>query len=180
MGQLKFSLLQADVNLGEFDCGVQSINEWIQNSYFVTLLQHCYAYSVDADEEKIGYCMIMFRNVELDTFPETVSEYCDDSFCKEIPTVYIKYLAIKSDLQGNGIGTQVLRALIMKIRSWIDFLPIRVITIDAMDNLTKWSKQEGFNRMPHNSEGQDGVTTYMFMDCLKNPQRLADYVNEMM
>ena len=180
MGQLKFSLLQADIQPGEFDCGVQSINEWIHNSYFVTLLQHCYAYSVEVDGENIGYCMILLSNVELDTLPETVSEYCDDSFCKRIPTVYIKYLAIESSLQGNGLGTYVLRALIKKIRSWAEFIPIRVITIDAMDNLTEWYKREGFQQMPHNTEGQDGVTTYMYMDCLKNPQKLADYINEMM
>lgn len=179
MGQLKFSLLQEDVKPGEFDCGVQSINEWIHHSYLVTLLQHCYAYSVDVDGENIGYCMIMFRNVELNTMPESVSEYYDESFCEEISTVYIKYLAIKSDLQRNGLGSVVLRALITRIRSWVEFLPIRVITIDAMDNLIGWYTKEGFKLMPSNTEGQEGVTTYMYMDCLKNPQKLVDYLNEM-
>ena len=177
MGQLKFTVLQDDVHQGEFDCGVQSINDMIVNSYFVTLLQHCYAYKVTSDDQLLGYCMVMLQNVDISKFPQEQFEEFDPTFCEVLPTMYIKYLAIEESIQRNGIGTIVLEGLIQMIRKYAEKLPIRVITIDAMNHLVNWYSKEGFKRMPKNKAGQEGTTTYMYLDCLKNPEKLAEYIS---
>ena len=42
MAELQYKLMTSAVN--NFDCGNPAINEYVENSYFATLLQQCYAY----------------------------------------------------------------------------------------------------------------------------------------
>lgn len=42
MAELQYKLMTSAVN--NFDCGNSAINEYVENSYFATLLQQCYAY----------------------------------------------------------------------------------------------------------------------------------------
>lgn len=41
--------------------------------------------------------------------------------------------------------------------------PIRVITIDAREDLVTWYEKLGFRKMITNTLGQDGVTVSMFL-----------------
>ncbi len=40
--------------------------------------------------------------------------------------------------------------------------PIRVITIDAREDLVTWYEKLGFRKMVYNTPGQDGITVSMF------------------
>lgn len=174
---MNYKLLQEDVPPGAFDCGNASINDWVTKSYYVTLLQHGYAYQIVGNDKILGYYMIVLRDIELNECPESISEFFEETLCNKIPSVCIKYIAIDKKYQGNKIGTTVLKSLIKKIREFADLFPIRVITLDALPELVEWYKQVGFREMPYNPPQQEGYTVYMYLDCIKNPEKLEKYVN---
>lgn len=54
-------------------------------------------------------------------------------------------------------------------------IPFRLITIDARNDYVKWYERLGFIKCPVNSSGQDGYTTKMYIDCLRNEKGLREY-----
>lgn len=69
MAELQYKLMTSAVN--NFDCGNSAINEYVENSYFATLLQQCYAYEIEYKSLVVGYYMITFRDV---AFYDCISE----------------------------------------------------------------------------------------------------------
>ena len=177
MSQLIYELLQEDVPEGSFSCGNAAIDSWVFQSYYVTLLQHGYAYRIMGNGTILGYFMIMFRNVEPYECPEEISDYREENLCSQIPSVCIKYIAIDKRYQRRGIGTQALRFIINFIKRHAEVMPIRLITIDAVENLVEWYKKEGFVKMPFNPQSQEGVTVYMYFDCIRNPEKVKEYIS---
>lgn len=53
MAELQYKLMTSAVN--NFDCGNSAINEYVENSYFATLLQQCYAYEIEYKSLVVGY-----------------------------------------------------------------------------------------------------------------------------
>ena len=72
MAELQYKLMTSAVN--NFDCGNSAINEYVENSYFATLLQQCYAYEIEYKSLVVGYYMITFRDV---AFYDCISEISD-------------------------------------------------------------------------------------------------------
>ena len=73
----------------------------------------------------------------------------------------------------------MLRVIIKRIEELAEQWPIRVITIDARENLVAWYKREGFKMMMSNPSGQQGITQAMYFDCIKYPEKLDEYINSM-
>ena len=44
MANLQFHLINEDVETTSFDCGIESINDYIKNSYYPLITQQAYAY----------------------------------------------------------------------------------------------------------------------------------------
>ena len=180
MSKLTYRFLQEDIKRGVFDCGVDSINQYIVDSFFATLLQHGYAYQILYNngvngDIVVGYYMITFSHVMVEECPEVISDYTTD-LNKFLYCVEIKYLAIDKKYQHNRIGTAVLPTIIKSIKDYALSFPIRLITIDARNDLVDWYKRMGFIEFPQNKEGQEGVTTKMYIDCLIRKKELDEYV----
>ncbi len=177
MSKLTYKLLQEDIKNGTFDCGISSINQYVVDSFYATLLQHGYAYQILYNDDIIvGYYMITFNHIMIEKCPEAISEYTsglnDFLYCVEI-----KYLAIDKNYQHKKIGTCVLPTIIKSIKDYALSFPIRLITIDARNDLVNWYKKMGFIEFPQNKEGQEGVTTRMYIDCLIRKKELDMYLN---
>lgn len=69
--------------------------------------------------------------------------------------------------------------MIKRIQDLGNNWPIRLITIDARENLVKWYEELEFVRMKVNSSGQDGVTVAMYYDCGKYEKELQEYLENM-
>lgn len=77
------------------------------------------------------------------------------------------------------IGTNILRMIIKQVRESItDLIPIRLITIDAVSDKVDWYTKEGFLKMEEALPGQKGYNEYMYIDCIKNKEKLLEYVEE--
>lgn len=174
MSKMTYKLLQCDVKQDDFDCGVESINKYVYESYWATLLQHGYAYQIEYDSRIIGYYMITINHMMLEDCDEKISEY-SSGLSNYIYTVEIKYLAIRKNLQGKKIGTAVLKSIIKSIKDYLYYIPFRLITIDARDDYIRWYESLGFIKCPVNSAGQDGYTTKMYLDCILNEEKIKEY-----
>lgn len=174
MSKLIYKLLQREVDKDDFDCGVDSINDYVYQSYWATLLQHGYAYQIEYNDKIIGYYMITINHVLLEDCDEKISEYTS-GLSDYIYTVEIKYLAIRKDLHGRKIGTEVLKTIIKSIKDFLYSIPFRLITIDARNDYIEWYGRLGFIKCPVNSIGQNGYTTKMYLDCFQNEEKLRAY-----
>lgn len=173
MGKLLFEKVTKDIETidsSSFDCGVDSINGYIRESYYPTIFQEAYAYSISTKSSTgkllLGYYQILFREIELDDFPEEVADYYTPIKDGKISSLHIRFIAIDKKYQRNDIGTKSLEAIIKIIKDLAKDFPIRVITIDAELHLVKWYEKLGFFKMIRNSESQEGYTQAMYYNCI--------------
>ena len=160
MAELQYKLMTSAVN--NFDCGNPAINEYVENSYFATLLQQCYAYEIEYKSLVVGYYMITFRDVAFYDCISEISDYQIDDFGEFLPSL-------------NKIGTKTLEKIINEARQWTDFLPIRFITLNAVPEKVDWYKKMGFKEMGKNI---DAVNTYMYIDLIKDSQYVKNYFEQ--
>lgn len=177
MGKLQFIEVDNKVEDAIFDCGIESINNYIRESYYPHIVQNAYTYSIMYKDIILGYYQIMFREIKLEDFPEEISDYSTEINNSKLSAVHIRFIAIDEKYQKNGIGTAVLHTIIEKVRQLSIFWPIRVITIDAKLDLIGWYSEIGFNKMIHNTAGQDGTTEVMYFDCMNHMNQLKEYLD---
>ncbi len=173
MSEFQYVLLTSEAS--NFDCGNSAINEYVENSYFATLSQQCYAYKIIYRSFIVGYYMITFRNVVFSDCTSDVSDYQIGTWGDLIPSLYINYLAVGKKYQKNHIGTKTLEKIINEAREWTEFLPIRLITINAVPDKIEWYKKIGFKEMGRDI---DNVNKYMYIDLIKSKKQLVEYCDE--
>lgn len=177
MGKLQFIEVDSKVEDIIFDCGIESINNYIRESYYPHIVQNAYTYNIMYKDIILGYYQIMFREIKLEDFPEEISDYSTEINNGKLSAVHIRFIAIDEKYQKNGIGTAVLHTIIEKVRQLSIFWPIRVITIDAKLDLIGWYSKIGFNKMINNTVGQDGTTEAMYFDCMNHMNQLKEYLD---
>ena len=91
--------------------------------------------------------------------------------------LFIRYIAIDEKYQHNRIGTATIQAIIKNVELLAANWPVRVITIDARENLVMWYEKLGFRKMVYNTPGQDGVTVSMFLDCMQKKEEFTEYID---
>lgn len=99
MGTLEFRRVTKDVENREFDCGISSINEYVKDSYFPSIAQHAYAYNIVYKNLSIGYIQFLFRDVELDCFPDEISDIDPGVKKNTLSALHIRFLAIDMPYQ---------------------------------------------------------------------------------
>lgn len=177
MGNLQYRKVTREVENTSFTCGVPSIDEYVKNSYYPTIVQQAYGYSISGRGIVLGYYMIMFREIELDDFPPEIADYDPEIKDRKVSAVYIRYIAIDEKYQHNRIGTAAIQTIIKSVKMLAANWPIRVITIDAREDLVTWYEKLGFRKMVYNTPGQDGITVSMFLDCMQKKDEFMEYID---
>lgn len=176
MGTLEFKRIMRDVKEQEFDCGVESINNMIKESYYPFITQHAYTYSIYYEKYLIGYIQILLRDIMLYSLPEDIADTDPGVKNDTVTSVHINFLAIDQKWQGKKLGTTALKMMIQHIRALAKELPIRVITIDARQELEQWYESIGFKKMLEDFDGQEGYNVAMYIDCIINIEELEEYL----
>ena len=178
MSKIMCPLMDKDVK--EFCCANASIEKQIEESYFTTLLKQAYGYQIIIDDKVVGYYMLYFRNINLRQVHKIMGEEYESDMLDYYIAMHIRYLAIDKKLQHLGIGTAVLKGLIVEILRISKIYPIRVITIDALLEYHEWYRKIGFRDSPGCM--YDGITVPMFIDCMtkEENEKLQNYCYECM
>ena len=71
-----------------------------------------------------------------------------------------------------------MRVIIKRVLEFAQFWPIRVITIDALNDLVEWYKEMGFVVAMKNTPSQNGVSTLMYYVCDVFAEELEKYEAE--
>lgn len=179
MGILEIKRVTKAVEHTSFECGVDTIDGYIRDSYFPMIIQHAYAYSVMGGGKVLGYYQVLFREIELTDFPDDISEYDASIKDGKISSVHIRFIAVDKKYQKNKIGINTLKIIIKDVEELAERWPIRVITIDARIELHDWYKKIGFVDLKENTPGQEGVTIAMYFDCMKFSDELKSYSEEL-
>lgn len=174
MAVFQVSKLQSEISGGVFDCGNPSINSLILDSYYATVLQHAYGYKVSCEGIVIGYYMLKFLKIKLDNCPESISDY-RSSFCNDCFSVHIKYIAVDTKFQKQGLGSGMMKYIIKLVFGLCEHWPIRLITLDALKEKYEWYKSLGFLAFDEDDLTSDEATIHMYLDCLLNPRLVNNY-----
>lgn len=174
MGKIVIEKLDHDVLDQDFDCGNSSINRQIQESYFPTLLQYCYAYQVSISGCVVGYYMIKMRTVNMEKVPEKLSEYTC-SLVNSCSAVHISYIAVDKRYQNRKIGTYILKTIVNQVLKMCQQFPITIITLDALKEKYEWYKDRGFIAFSESDLTAPGVTIPMYVSCILNQEAVDNY-----
>lgn len=176
--ELEIKKISSDVVLGSFDCGNQSINNLISQSYYPTLLHQGHAFCVHYNGQVIAYYMLSIIAFNIDKCPPDVKEYLEhsikNSFNKHFAAVHIQYLAVDKQYQKYGIGTQLLKRIIKSTQALCKQWPIRFITLDALDDKVPWYRKNGFKEFGF---GDTDHATTMYLDCVSQKD-IDDYASD--
>lgn len=160
----KITCLMMDRDVKDFCCANASIEEQIKDSYFITLLKQAYGYQILIERQIVGYYMLYFKNIKLDVVNQILEEEYFSNMADFYIAMHIRYLAIDRKVQHQGIGTVVLKGIIAEILKLSKSYPIRIITIDALQEYYEWYQHIGFRELP--GHGRDGIIVPMFIDCM--------------
>lgn len=120
--------------------------------------------------------MLLFRKIVLNTCPSKISDYYSEKmdYCVSI---HIDFLAIDSCFQHKGIGTSVLKTIIATCKRLIPFIPVRLITLDALKEYYEWYCKNGFVAFDEKDLTNDCPTIPMYMDCItnENAEKITEY-----
>lgn len=174
---IKISKMKENNLVNAFDCGNASINMLMNESYYPTILQHAYSYLVYKDYKIIGAYMLKFMKIVLSDCPEEISDF-QSNICEDCFSIHIKYIAIKKEQQGKGIGSVILKYIVKSVRILCEKWPIRLLTLEALKERYEWYCELGF--LPFNEEDllNDEPTIKMYLDCLLNVDLVNDYIDD--
>lgn len=94
----------------------------------------------------------------------------------EHSAVELTYLAVKREIQGNGIGGTVLGLLVRMIRDVSEKFPIRYIVLHALRAKIEFYHKRGFQTL--GEAGRDEETQLMYLDCLEERKELEEYLQQ--
>ena len=159
-----------------FTCGNSTIDRMVKNSHYPTALQHAYAYEVSYRGLVLGYYMLKFlqHSIEDDAWPTSISEYSSDTI-KDFSTVYIQYIAVDKNMQGQQIGTQILRFIIKEINKLSKLWPVRMVSLNALPDKVEWYQKNGFALYEGVSPLTElgGDNRYMYLDLIDDVEILS-------
>ena len=99
-------LLDKKHNRKEFDCGKESLNNYLQNQAGQDIkrkLSACFVLSDNETYQIQGYYTLSNNSIPLNSFPEQIQKKLPKSYTS-IPTTLLGRLAIDTKFQGKGIG----------------------------------------------------------------------------
>jgi hypothetical protein len=142
MAELFFNKINRPIT--EFNCGNNSIEDSIKNSYFQNLCEISYTFEVTYSKQVVGYFCLKLHTIEPVDLPEEIGDV-DLGRPFLFYAVEIKYLAIWKYIQKKGIGTAIIKTIICLLREYNSNIPYRFVYIDALPELVEWYKKLGFS-----------------------------------
>ena len=160
--------LENDITIGNFDCGDYDLNDFIKNEvqfYKAQLLAMPYVVTEIGRKDKIlAYCTLANDKIAVTNFASNsqFNKFNKEKYLRSYPSVKIGRLGISKDLQGTGIGTNI-----------IDFIKLhflednktgcRFVTVDAYNAAVPFYEKNGFAFLTQKDENP---TQLMYFDLI--------------
>jgi GNAT superfamily N-acetyltransferase len=138
--------LAAGHDLAAFDCGHDALTDWLQQHARNATEQGTRTYLLVEDAGAVaGYFTIAPYLVERDTAPPGVGRGAP----KRIPAILLAKLALRSNLHGQGLGTELLVHALATIVTAARSAGGRLVVVDAVDsNAADFYRAHNFQPSP--------------------------------
>ncbi len=141
--------LTVDHAVSAFDCGVESLNLWLQRHALQAAASGSARAYVIRDTERnrvVGYHAMVAASIS----PAQATARAAKGMPRHpIPAVLLARLAVHVDLQGRGLGAWLLRDAMLRALSVSDELGVRVLLVHAIDDAARsFYLRHGFEPSP--------------------------------
>lgn len=134
--------LTAAHDVSAFDCGAPSLNTWLVRHALTNQESHsARTFVVTASDRVIGYYALAAGSVVHAEATGKVRRNMPDP----VPMALLGRLAVDKTAQGFGVGAGLLQDAVLRVAQAAEFLGIRGILVDAIDDQAKrFYEQFGF------------------------------------
>jgi GNAT superfamily N-acetyltransferase len=132
MTDWRSTLLTEDHDLDSFDCGVDSLDQWLRDQAFRAQRSdtaRTYIWTAPGSPVAVAYYAITPSQARRDEVPRSMS-----GGVGIIPAYLLARLALDRSLRGQGLGAQLLLDAIERIVQAADAAAGRLIAVDAIDD----------------------------------------------
>ncbi len=165
--------LEEDISIVDFDCGDADLNDFIKNEvnlYRNQFLAMPYVVTKKNKADEIfAYFTLANDKISVTDFPSNSqfnkfkkANFNREKYLRSYPSVKIGRLAISKDLQGQGIGTYLLKFIKMFFVA-DNKTGCRFITLDAYRGAVEFYKRNGFKFL---QAEDDAPTQLMYFDLM--------------
>ncbi|WP_395377954.1 GNAT family N-acetyltransferase [Marinicella sp. W31] len=147
MGKIeKPTLLTADHQIEDFDCGIETLNEWFIKRSMKNQKEGGSRTFVILDEGKVvGYYALASGSVERIQAPKAIAR----NMPEPIPVIVLGRLAIDLQYQSKNLGSALLKDAIMRTLNVATNIGIRSLLVHAIsEDAKKFYEKYGFQVSP--------------------------------
>ncbi|MDD1621832.1 MAG: GNAT family N-acetyltransferase [Methylococcaceae bacterium] len=140
------SLLTADDQLGDFSCGIDSLDDWLKRRAHANQVSGASrTYVVTSGKKVAGYYCLASGALELNHTPSSIRRNMPDP----VPLAILGRLAIDRSWQGKGLGVALLQNAVMRTAQAAGILGIRGLLVHALSVEAKaFYEHHGFFASP--------------------------------
>jgi GNAT superfamily N-acetyltransferase len=128
------TLLTADYQLNDFDCGVTSLDDWLKRRAYSNQVNGASRTYVVAEAKKVvGYYCLASGAMDLNDTPAPIRRNMPDP----VPVAILGRLAVDKPYQGKGLGVALLQDAVIRTAQAADILGIRGLLVHALSTEAK-------------------------------------------
>jgi GNAT superfamily N-acetyltransferase len=122
-------LLATDYQLGDFTCGVDSLDEWLKKRAHPNQVNGASrTYVVTEGKKVVGYYCLASGALELSDTPTSIRRNMPDP----VPVAILGRLAVDKSCQGRGLGVALLQNAVIRTAQAGGILGIRGLLVHAL------------------------------------------------
>lgn len=139
--------LTKDADLGGFDCGNPTLNDWLKRFSLVNQQSDSsQTYVVCRNKGVVGYYSLTVGSVRPEESPARIAKGLARH---PIGVILLARLAIDKQEQGTGLGKALLKDALIRIEAAADTVGVRAVLVHAIDqNARQFYEYFGFERSP--------------------------------
>jgi GNAT superfamily N-acetyltransferase len=123
--------LTAEHDVRQFDCGKQSLNDWLKRFALANDRSDASrTYVVHSSSTVVGYYSLAAGSVLKAEAPGRISKGLANH---PIPVVLLARLAVDRTTQGAGLGSALLKDALLRVQGAADIVGIRAVLVHAID-----------------------------------------------
>lgn len=143
---LQFQALTKAHNHKDFDCGIPSLNQYLQRSARQNQDQdtgRTYVLVEEGQSQVLGYYTLSSAAIDFEEYPENAGlpQY-------PIPAILLARLAVDQRRQGEGLGRDLLLYALAAARRHADSVAAAAVVVDALDDAAQaFYEKHGFQSL---------------------------------
>jgi len=142
-----FEKLSRDFDRDDFDCGIESLNEFLKRYALQNLKKNISVTMVAVSEENrkkvLGYYSVSMAQVSFEELPADLSKGIPRYY--PVPAMRIGKLAVDRTAQGVGLGGELLRDVLLRALDLSREIGTGIVLVDAIDaNAKRFYERYGF------------------------------------